>query len=100
MINKQPAYILVTTLLVLGCLSAALVLQNGIFKEQLVSQQELNRNTEIERIQILASIAYGQQARSSFDLEGHHIEVKDHQLLIYFKGHNSYQRSLLVAHQE
>ncbi|WEV54811.1 hypothetical protein OZX65_01755 [Leuconostocaceae bacterium ESL0723] len=91
----QPAYILVTVLVFLGLLAAFFLLQQQHFSAQLRTQQALNRQSQLENLQIEASANYWANHVKDFDLAGVHCQVEGEMIKIDWRG-KTYQRPLLV----
>lgn len=96
MFNKKPAYLLLSTILVLAIVGLAYFIQTQIFQQKVRAQMEANRILVIDQRQILASLAYyqHQQKRGFFDTEEWRLIEPDQDLVIHYH-HRVFHRPLL-----
>ncbi|MDF7626339.1 hypothetical protein PUF88_00285 [Lactobacillaceae bacterium L1_55_11] len=95
----QPAYILATVLVFLGLLAAFFLLQQQYFSARLRTQQALNRQSQLENLQIEASTNYWAHQVKASNQEGIHCQVEGEMIKIDWRG-KTYQRPLLVPNLE
>lgn len=84
--RKKEAYVLVTTVIILGALSTVFVLQNIAFNEQLRAQAKLIQLTKINVLQARLSLLYATNGDKSLMFDGIMATVDDQEICVSIQG--------------